>query len=101
MEVGRREENGGTSATGSACTQLTYAGQLTAENAPDDIIAYVKDEPPVFALMVKPAAEGNLDEIILVFAILEQHLRLGVKALRVADGWGADERSTITGTPLR
>lgn len=54
----------------------------------------------MFALMVKRAAEANLDEIILVFAILEQHLRLGTKALRVADGWGADERATITGTPL-
>ncbi|KAJ2915249.1 hypothetical protein MD484_g5161, partial [Candolleomyces efflorescens] len=66
----------------------------------DQIIAFVKDEGPVFALCVKRSAESSLDEIIPGFIILEHRLRMGTKALRVAEGWGADERSTPLGTPL-
>ena len=52
--------------------------QLTPEDSPEDIIAYV-DNPSGyenFTLVVKPAAEGSLDEIILAFAIIEQAMRL-------------------------
>ncbi|KAJ2933698.1 hypothetical protein H1R20_g3368, partial [Candolleomyces eurysporus] len=73
---------------------------LTPENDTDQILAFVKDEPPVFALCVKRSAEGSLDEIIPGFIILEHRLRMDTKSLRVADGWGADERSTAWGTPL-
>jgi hypothetical protein len=74
--------------------------QLTPKDDTDQIIAFVKDESPVFALCVNRSAEGSLDEIILGFIILEHRLRMGTKSLRVADGWGAGYRSNAWGTPL-
>ncbi|KAJ2915248.1 hypothetical protein MD484_g5160, partial [Candolleomyces efflorescens] len=73
---------------------------LTPEKDTDQTLAFVKDEYPIFALCVKRSAEGSLDEIIPSFIILEHRLRMGTKSLRVADGWGAGNRSNALGTPL-
>ncbi|EAU82107.1 hypothetical protein CC1G_09566 [Coprinopsis cinerea okayama7 len=73
---------------------------LTPATDPDRIIAFVKSEPGVYALCVEHRAEGLLDEIIPGFIVLDHQNNMMTKSWKVADGWCADERSTITGRPL-
>ncbi|KAJ2933717.1 hypothetical protein H1R20_g3380, partial [Candolleomyces eurysporus] len=56
---------------------------LTPENDTDLKLAFVKDEPPVFALCVERSAEGSLDEIITGFIILEHRLRTDAKSMGI------------------
>jgi len=60
--------------------------QLAPENDPAKVIAFVKEEPGNFALMVSPQAEGNLDEIILGFALMEHHNRINHKISESGNG---------------
>ncbi|KAJ2923047.1 hypothetical protein H1R20_g14047, partial [Candolleomyces eurysporus] len=57
---------------------------LIPENDTDLKLAFVKDEPPVFALCVERSAEGSLDEIIPGFIILEHRLRTDAKKAQQA-----------------
>lgn len=70
-------------------SDLLAMSQLAAENSPDYIIAYVKCEMPVFALMVRREAEHNLDEILLGFVMREHDLRVGAAQLDIAAGWAS------------
>lgn len=63
---------------GSVLPPYSWCLQLFAEDSPDTDLAYIKDEPPIFALMIQREwydAQESLDEVLLSFIILEQNLR--------------------------